>query len=69
MSDSISSSALALALGGRSAGAQWGQGIVRAHPLQDPAEARAERTFLRAVTAAASCLPPQGSRALPQVWG
>lgn len=69
VSDSISSSALALALGRISAGAQQGQESVRAHPQQDPAETRAARTFLRAVTAAGSWLPPQGPCPLPQVWG
>lgn len=68
-SDSISSSALAPALGRISAGAQWGRESVRAHPQQDPAETRPVRTFLRAVTAAGSWLPPQGPSPLPQVWG
>lgn len=68
VSDSVSSSALALALGRISAGAEWGQGSVRAHPQQDPAETRAVRAFLRAITAAASWLPSQGPHPLPQAW-
>lgn len=55
-----------LALGRISAGAQWGQESVRAHPQQDAAETGTVRAFLRAVTAAASWLPPQGPCPCPR---